>query len=147
MYQFQEIVELSVKEQKKKSSRELSTQMPYLIDPPRNAMALHELIHRYTKSPADVAELIRRIRVTSPVALDPTGRNRLHMHNLYDALLRRMVMIGDDSNNPESEHLYILDSDTTHKVSESKLLGVKSQISTQLDESYHSKCLNHIYDR
>ena len=44
-----------------------------------------------------------------------------------------MVMIGDDSNNP-SEHLYILDSDTTHKVSESKLSGVKSQISTQLDD-------------
>ena len=38
------------------------------------------------QEPSGCIELIRRIRVTSPVALDPTGRNRLHMHNLYDAI-------------------------------------------------------------
>ena len=75
------------------SSSPSPSSMPFVLPCPRDAGALTDLIEQHCATAADVAELLRRVRACAAIALKAENRGKLH--NLYDALLRRVVDVGD----------------------------------------------------
>jgi len=78
---------------KAKPSTPSPSSMPFVLPCPRDAGALTDMIEQHCSTADDVAELLRRVRACSAIALKAENRGKLH--NLYDALMRRVVEVGD----------------------------------------------------
>mmetsp|Transcript_31037 Transcript_31037/g.41006 ORF Transcript_31037/g.41006 Transcript_31037/m.41006 type:complete len:893 (-) Transcript_31037:166-2844(-) len=71
-----------------------ATEMPYVFECPGSMDQLLALFEKYAESVDDVCTIVDRIIKCHNLKL--AAENREKMHNLYDLLLRRFIMVGEN---------------------------------------------------